>query len=312
MSKGNMFLGYARGKVGSVVFSRANGQQITRAKADKVSNPRTDAQLLQRIIINTASAAYSVLSPICDHSFQGKQRGQQCMSEFMKKNADMLRNLVVEDGLSAKSFRYLGAPAGLNVNPYVVSSGTLPGIPAVVGSSAVSINVAIPNTHTLATMTYQDLIDMLGAKRGDQLTVLAFVGISGDGAAEFWYERVILDPRESDGTAADLSTLLVTGTGAAATFTKANPRNEKKGNLTIGGASGKFGFTNSDGDLTMGCFILSRKEKNAWKRSAATFVVDADYDEGPQDATMQDAINAAVSGGIDMGSSIYLNNATNG
>lgn len=49
MSKGNMFLGYARGKVGSLVFARRKGEQITRARNFAPANPRTTAQMSQRM-----------------------------------------------------------------------------------------------------------------------------------------------------------------------------------------------------------------------------------------------------------------------
>lgn len=49
MAKGNMLLGYARGKVGSLVFSRRKGEQITRPRNFSPANPRTLAQLSQRV-----------------------------------------------------------------------------------------------------------------------------------------------------------------------------------------------------------------------------------------------------------------------
>ena len=71
MSKGNMLLGHARGKVGSLVFSRANGKQIVRSRAEVVKNPRTEQQMVQRIMLNTIAQAYSQMKAITDHSFQG-------------------------------------------------------------------------------------------------------------------------------------------------------------------------------------------------------------------------------------------------
>lgn len=49
MSKGNMLLGYARGKVGDVVMARALGSQQTRAYNDKPKNPKTESQMNQRV-----------------------------------------------------------------------------------------------------------------------------------------------------------------------------------------------------------------------------------------------------------------------
>lgn len=49
MAKGNMLLGYARGKVGSLVFARRKGEQITRTRNTAPTNPRTNAQMAQRM-----------------------------------------------------------------------------------------------------------------------------------------------------------------------------------------------------------------------------------------------------------------------
>lgn len=94
MAKGNMLLGYARGKVGSLVFSRQDGEQITRARNYHPKNPRTNAQLYQRAIMATVMAAYSQGKEIFDHSFQNKSVGNMNMREFMSRNARELRNLL--------------------------------------------------------------------------------------------------------------------------------------------------------------------------------------------------------------------------
>lgn len=97
MSKGNMFQGMARGKVGDVVFSRLDGQQITRVRNRNPRNPRTNAQLYQRAVMATIMQAYSAGKAIFDHSFQGKTTGSGCQREYMSRNARILRNLLAED-----------------------------------------------------------------------------------------------------------------------------------------------------------------------------------------------------------------------
>ena len=41
MAKGNMLLGFSRGSVGDLTFYRRNSQQVTRARARVVKNPKT-------------------------------------------------------------------------------------------------------------------------------------------------------------------------------------------------------------------------------------------------------------------------------
>lgn len=97
MSKGNMLLGYARGKVGSLVFSRNNNEQIVRARNYHPKNPRTNAQLYQRAIMATVMRAYSAGKDIFDHSFQGKSVGDMNMRRFLSVNTRALRALLASE-----------------------------------------------------------------------------------------------------------------------------------------------------------------------------------------------------------------------
>lgn len=97
MAKGNLFQGMGRGKVGDVVFSRLNGQQISRVRNRNPKNPRTNAQLYQRAIMATIMQAYSAGIAIFDHSFQGKEVGAQNQRRFMSLNAKLLRSQIAAD-----------------------------------------------------------------------------------------------------------------------------------------------------------------------------------------------------------------------
>lgn len=97
MAKGNLFQGMGRGKVGDVVFSRLNGQQIARVRNRNPKNPRTNAQLYQRAIMATVMQAYSAGIAIFDHSFQGKEVGAQNQRRFMQLNAKLLRSQIAAD-----------------------------------------------------------------------------------------------------------------------------------------------------------------------------------------------------------------------
>lgn len=97
MSKGNMFLGQARGKVGDLVFYRMDGQQMTRTRNRAPRNPRTPAQLYQRAIMASVTAAYSAGSAIFDHSFQGLSVGAENQRRFLSINARALRAAISAD-----------------------------------------------------------------------------------------------------------------------------------------------------------------------------------------------------------------------
>lgn len=297
MSKGNMLLGHARGKVGSLVFSRANGQQITRARAEVVKNPQTEAQMIQRIILNTGSQAYSKMSEIVDHSFEGVQAGQPSMSLFLKRNLNLLReNLAAQGDFDAADVTF--SPIGSNVfavNDYIISKGSLPEV------APTSVEGALMS-YAIAANTYQGILDATGLQRGDQLT---FVVIEENQAGKvvFKFARVILDPTESDGSAAPLSSEFISN-GAIA---KPNAKNENNGLI--------FAFANNaisisvPGVLAAGAIIASRqKADGTWLRSDATLIAS---DSGLSVAySMQDALDLFNAGGIDVVNPLYLNNAS--
>lgn len=97
MAKGNMLQGMARGKVGDVVFSRLNGEQISRVRNRHPKNPRSNAQLYQRAIMATVMQAYSAGKVIFDHAFQGREVGAGNQRRFMALNAKQLRSQVAND-----------------------------------------------------------------------------------------------------------------------------------------------------------------------------------------------------------------------
>lgn len=122
MAKGNMLLGHARGKVGSVVFSRAYGKQITRALAEQVKNPRTDGQNVQRAIFATVNGFASSVRDVVDHSFQSYKEGATSVNRFVSINVKKLRELY----LSGAAVDIMPKGAGLPyANAYRFSQGSL-------------------------------------------------------------------------------------------------------------------------------------------------------------------------------------------
>lgn len=305
-----MLLGHARGKVGDIVFSRSNGQQVTRARAAVVKNPRTEIQLIQRILLNTISQAYSKLQPICDHSFEGVQVGQPSASRFMRVNLRSLRARVAEeiaaftDLDSIVSFSKLGTNV-FAPNTYVISSGTLPSV-AVVPKSPASSLVMVADVFAAETplTTYQDVISAAGLKRGDQLT---FIAAKGSSVVEptIVYSRIILDPVSDTGQHLPLSTpFLVDGA-----VNMPSPRNT--GSFTaIALTSSGLEFNLGGNIPTLGAAVIVSRQKSdgAWQRSNSSLVLNeiAVLGEFP---SLQSALDAAASSSISDISDLYLNNA---
>lgn len=129
MAKGNMFLGYARGKVGDVVFSRVNGEQVSRPRNRHPHNPRTNKQLIQRAIMATIMSAYSAGREIFDHSFQGYSVGAGCQRRFLSLNAQSLRTQMAIDFENATPEEALAKVTAPKIqtpipNQYIISEGS--------------------------------------------------------------------------------------------------------------------------------------------------------------------------------------------
>lgn len=303
MSKGNMLLGHARGKVGSLVFSRSNGKQVVRAKADVVKNPKTEAQKIQRILLNTVAQAYSKMQAICDHSFENVKVGQDSMSYFMRQNINALRTRVSEAIAAGTTMEeiFSFAPLGTALfvpNDYIISKGKLPKIDVVDASSDEEMTALIANG------TYEDVINAYGGQRGDQLTFVAVVG-SGIDNCTFKFARIILDPTDANGNQLPLTTAFLDGTAVNA----ANPRNE--GTISLTAAANGLSFTFGDTYMFAAAVIVSRKGENeVWLRSDATLVANPSSSELVY--SLQYALDASDANNIDTPNARYLNNSGNG
>ena len=86
MAKSKSFFGLRSGSTKSLTFQVYKGQQITKDRVYRVSNPRTEAQMTQRALIPIVSAARSALKGLVDHSFEGVAYGESSLKEFSRQN----------------------------------------------------------------------------------------------------------------------------------------------------------------------------------------------------------------------------------
>lgn len=205
MAKGNPFIGMARGSAGDFTFYRSFGEQVFRARNRHPSNPQTDLQLLQRVIMLTTQRAYSLLSPLADHSFAGRKPGTMSQARFTELNNAMLRNGLAEAIEDIITGEDTGWPTMANYNgkssvfpammPFILSEGTIAPVSYQwhEGFSCLPTGALALTSDT----TYQELVDALGVAPGDQLT---FVQLACDDTKPESYftgikfARVILAP----------------------------------------------------------------------------------------------------------------------
>ena len=175
MSKVGFWLKGSTGKLaGTTLYKGANGETIQREIVSP-SNPKTQAQNIQRIVMSTVGAAYSVMKAICDHSFEGTKKGQETMALFMSENIQKCRAAIEEMQSQGVAFlnMYSFVPVGMKhafaPNQYLVAMGSLPQVKTNWIEDGTS-HIVYPTVQLVTTNTYEEVINKLGLKRGDQLT----------------------------------------------------------------------------------------------------------------------------------------------
>lgn len=154
------------GKFGDVVGSKGLKGNNLRVKADRISNPRSDAQCIQRMICATTGVAISYLKEILNNCVEGKATGNATLNYLRSQWMRMLRT---ENILSSENnYQYL--PKGLKsftANPYLISQGTLRAPKIAVSDFEITIDsMGTPSASILPA----DLFPTIAV--GDQITII--------------------------------------------------------------------------------------------------------------------------------------------
>lgn len=289
MAKGNLFLGMARGKVGSVVFSRLEGQQVSRAYNSKVANPKSVGQRIQRAVFATATRASKFLSSIVDHSFYGVKDGPKCVRRFVELNSKYLLQQYNAGKLVGLN------PKGVNMlmpSPYKVSTGNLGtlNVPQLTfGGSGDDPDINLPLGgfgEGNGSSTGTSILSSIGAQPGDQLSVVAIIGkLNGDTPTEtkLLKSRIVFSATANTSEPVDLTD----PTGFIPTLI--DPSIAYDGAITFGSARSKDWFCVNvpEGyDLLAGTWILSRYNsgKKEWDYSEQTMLVWQDMEPNAEEA----------------------------
>lgn len=332
MAKGNPFLGMARGSAGDFTYYRQYGEQVFRARNRHPSNPRTTLQLLQRVVMLTVQRAYSMLSPIADHAFQGRQKGTMSQARFTELNVSKLRlglaNAIEEistgqPGTWYGESNYAAKGSFLpEFMSYIISEGSLASLNYRWDAGVMSVDAA--SSLALATVTYEQFVAALGLQRGDQLT---FLVLSIDDTTDtgqfngFKYARVILDPATD---AAWTQPMFTADATVATNFRVANANPANEGGLIFMASEGGFAFSfvvGAAGEPSASidspaafAVIVSRRSGDIWQRSSESLVLrpytigDGNLDQDHGTDYLGDAVESFMT---KSGSTLYLNQAEN-
>lgn len=275
------------------------------ASSHRVKNPKTNAQTVQRVFMKVVVMAYVMLKDICNHSFEGFTNGLECMSKFKKLNLKYLReraSTLQALGQSLSQFFQFIPLQSEKWTPFaaIISQGHLPEIEVTI--DATQGHVAYVNSPG---PTYADLINAWGLQRGDQLT---FVTVQKrQGKYEVNYARIVLNPRNADGSDAPMTTEIVNNEGG---FPCSNWKNRLNFS-TFEFDTNHFNFVlGRGGDVIAAGIIVSRKDKSGgWFRSNCQLVLN-EAGLGSDLCSLSKAVEMSYAAyDIDMESEFYLNNA---
>lgn len=98
MSKGSLFWANASGKLGETVLYRSGGEQRTRTYVAKIKNPKTLAQMKNRLSMRNFAAIYRSFQPILSKSFPNRPAKESGFNAFVKANKSVRSAVVGEYG----------------------------------------------------------------------------------------------------------------------------------------------------------------------------------------------------------------------
>lgn len=289
MAKARQALSLWRGRAGGIVYSALNGKQVIKSAPASVSNPKTDAQTMQRMKLAPAANFYRALEGIVplgfvSHTFQGRKYGNANRLRFMQ--LAMLNNqgpYVPKDTLQLIPF------------DYQISEGSLPSVTARVH---VADNNTMPATATLITQNIsltadnvQAWANFLGVQVGDQISFLGFFTV-GNGQYSAEACRIKIEAGASLNLA-DYDIAIYA------------PRAGEVSAQTYGSALFFF-------DEVAGAVVVSREQANGeFLRSTEYVVISDDIREQFYTPAAMDAAIASYADNIGQSASPYYNNLGN-
>lgn len=171
MSKGSLFWGNAKGKLGETVFYRAGGEQRNRTYVKNVKNPKTLAQMVNRLSMSNFSAVYRALAPIIKEGFPSRKTNQSGFNAFMQANKSV-ESAVIGNAAAANGY-------SVPVNMIIAKGalGLVTDLAYVAGTGFVS-KVALPAATAGAITTAQQLADALDISGANALQLPANVKVT--------------------------------------------------------------------------------------------------------------------------------------
>ena len=294
----------AVGRVGNRTYYQRGGKTIARTITTP-KNPKTEDQSLQRVLLKAVNKSYSKLKEICGHSFEDYDNAFECMNKFKRVNLKYLREhatALLNSGQDLDCFYQFIPLQSEKWTPFaaIISEGHLPEI--AVDISAEEGHIAYVNSPG---PTYADYVTAWNLQRGDLVTFVAVQKLEGKYEVEV--ARLVLDPRNADGSGAPMTTEIVDGQGG---FPCPNRKNEPNFSA-FEFDTDHFNFVlGRGGDVVAAGIIVSREDAMGnWLRSNCQLVLN-EAAFGPDLCSLAKAVAYSYkTPEIDVESELYLDNA---
>ena len=303
------------GKVGNKSYYQSGGDTYVREIVTP-RNPKTDAQTLQRVLVKVVGMVYAMLKTICNHSFEGFSNGAKCANRFRSLNLRYLREratVLQKSGQSLSQFYQFAPLQSEKCTPFaaIIAQGHLPEVSVAIDAGGG--HVAYVNSPG---RTYNDFVKAWGLQRGDQVSFVTVQKIENKYEANL--ARIVLNPRNPDGSGAPMSTEIVNSQGE---FPCSNWKNRLDFS-TFEFDTNRFNFVLGRGGIVVAAgIIISRRGKIVnkdkdkgfeWFRSNCQLVLN-EAGFGSDLCSLAEAVEKSyMASDIDMESEFYLNNAGNG
>lgn len=191
---------YTRGlkqRLGGVVWYQRDGQTLARELAPTVSNPRTEAQMDQRIKLANVVAVYRANKAWMErYAFENRKQGLSVYNAFVATN--------LSDNQVALTKGEVELGAGV-VAPYVFTKGTLPSVAVQLGevggvsSFITDIYIGSLSEQTIGALSLAIIENNPGWQKGDQLSLIYNSQSNVEGTPYISVDAVeiILDPDDT-------------------------------------------------------------------------------------------------------------------
>ena len=297
MAKSKSFFGLRTGSTKSLTFQVYRGQQITKDRVTRISNPRTESQMVQRSLVPIVAASRAALKGLVNHSFEGVAYGDQSLKMFSSLNLKSGALKVMSyppNGYSNPGFANLIVSRGtINVD-FEIQRGSGASAEAMFSTSAQTMTHKAYDAGAPAANLLRELAawaaetgDVSIFEPGTQLTFLVLVQ---DGS--------LVEPKAALSTF-NIDRILFPGANTLNTQLE-DVNGPWKIKDTVAQNANSFTLTNSQGDeiyiyldhgsITMQvtpsgskdvcglAIIVSKYENNQWRRNNARIVLTTDPD----------------------------------